>query len=534
MMNSEGGIVSDITSVSSADAILSAELHHSHDLADARVRRTEQLKDYNRRTKIICTMGPAEEKVETIVELIKAGMNVARFNFSHGDHTTHKAMLDRVRDACTKAGKHVATMLDTKGPEIRTGLLVDGQAVTLKAGQELDLVFPPKYDPQSFQADGVKTLLLDYPNAPRVLSPGKLVKIADGLIVCTVLSCHPDECRVHVRVNNSGKIGQRKNVNLAGTEVDLPAVTEKDKADLRFAVEQKFDCIAASFTRNADAVREIRQILTSHGEHGKDIKIICKIENHQGLDNFDEILAEADGIMVARGDLGVEIPIQKVCMAQKMMIRKCNLVGKPVITATQMLESMIENPRPTRAEATDVANAVFDGSDCVMLSGETAAGAYPVQAVTMMARICRTTELSIDYQSAFQTIVHFTKKPIKRAESITSAAVKASIDLDASCIIVLTESGSSARYVSKYKPQCPVVVVTPKPTTALASLLSRGLYSVVVDPSIKTHDELVKHGLTFARQYQWVKTGDQCIVVSGIQMGVSGGTNMVQIIDVPE
>ena len=365
---------------------------------------------------------------------------------------------------------------------------------------------------------------------PKVLKPGALVKIADGLIVCTVQSTDPTNCTVQCTVNNSGKIGQRKNVNLAGTEVDLPGITAKDKLDLQFAVDNEYDIIAASFTRDAQTVRDIRELL---GERGRYIKIICKIENHQGLDNFDDILRESDGIMVARGDLGVEIPIQKVCMAQKMMIRKCNLASKPVITATQMLESMIENPRPTRAEATDVSNAVFDGSDCVMLSGETAAGAYPVEAVTMMAKICRTAELAIDYSAAFNTMVYFTKKPISRAEAITSSAVKAADDLDAQCIIVLTETGSSGRYVSKYKPSCPVVVVTPSDQTYRSCLLSRSLYPLTVDSSVEyDHDQLVKAGMAYAKKNKWISKGGQVIVVSGIALGVQGSTNMLQVIDV--
>lgn len=272
------------------DKLHNTDLHYQHRDGDSNTQSTvpfsKSTNINDRRTKIVCTMGPAENNEDVIVDLINAGMNVARFNFSHGDHVTHKQMLDRVRNAAKRANKQVACLLDTKGPEIRTGLLEGGNAITLQAGQPLKLVFPPKYKPDEFQGNN-NTLLIDYGNAPHVLKQGALVKIADGLIVCTVQSTDPDDCEVSVTVNNTGKIGQRKNVNLAGTEVDLPGVTEKDKKDFAFAVENNYDIIAASFTRDAATVREIRELL---GEKGKHIKIICKIENHQGLNNFDEIL----------------------------------------------------------------------------------------------------------------------------------------------------------------------------------------------------------------------------------------------------
>jgi len=314
--------------------------------------------------------------------------------------------------------------------------------------------------------------------------------------------------------------------------VDLPAMTDRDVADLKFGVENGVDFIAASFTRQKQDVIDMRTVL---GEGGKRIKIISKIENQQGLDNFDAILDVTDGIMVARGDLGVEIPIQKVSTAQKMMIRKCNIVGKPVVTATQMLESMIVNPRPTRAEAADISNAVFDGTDCVMLSGETANGDYPIEAVEIMGKVCRSTEAALDYSATFLNIMRLTKKPLGRAEAITSSAVKSATDLQSPMIVCLTESGSSARYVAKYKPPMPVVTLTPDEQTARQCLVSRALYPVVCPRG--TEDALFKVAVELGLKgtpggEAWLEKGDPIVMVSGMMNGVSGSTNTLRILDV--
>jgi len=311
--------------------------------------------------------------------------------------------------------------------------------------------------------------------------------------------------------------------------VDLPAMTDRDKLDLAFGVKYGGGFIAASFTRSGPDVVERRRVL---GEDGANIKIISKIENQQGMDNFDEILNESDGIMVARGDLGVEIPIQKVCTAQKMMIRKCNLVGKPVITATQMLESMVTNPRPTRAEAADVANAVFDGTDCVMLSGETASGDWPIETVTIMAKICRTAEMAIDYPAISAAIASSTKRPLSRAESITSAAVKSALDLLSPLIVCLTETGSSGRFVAKYKPAVPVITVTSNEQTARQCLVSKALYPIIVPQQNSLSDEqLYAHALFIGmHDRQWVKTGDNVVLVSGRSSGQTGTTNTLKIL----
>jgi pyruvate kinase len=295
-------------------------------------------------------------------------------------------------------------------------------------------------------------------------------------------------------------------------------------------VDNNMDLIAASFTRNAECVREIKALL---GEQGKLIQIICKIENQEGLDNFDEILKECEGIMVARGDLGVEIPIQKVCMAQKMMIRKCNLAGKPVITATQMLESMVENPRPTRAEATDVANAVFDGTDCVMLSGETAKGKYPFEACSTMARICRSAEAAMDYSSAFQTMALFTQKPLSRAEVVASGAVRAATDLSVGCIVVLTETGSTSRWVAKYRPPVPINSNKPKEKISRHGKYVRGLWPLCVERESEAN--LVAKAVEFARVRGWIPAEQgkgQIVLVSGMNIGQAGGTNMMKVLDV--
>jgi len=329
-----------------------------------------------------------------------------------------------------------------------------------------------------------------------------------------------------VIVKNSAKIGEKKGVNLPGSIVDLPAMTQRDIDDLKFGVKNGVDFIAASFTRKASDVLDMRKVL---GEEGKNIKIISKIENQEGLDNFDAILAVTDGIMVARGDLGVEIPIQKVCTAQKMMIRKCNIVGKPVVTATQMLESMIINPRPTRAEAADVANAVFDGTDCVMLSGETASGDYPVEAVDIMSKICRSAEDAIDYTAFFLSMMHHTKRPLSRPEAITSSAVKAATDLDSPMIVCLTESGSSARYISKYKPSMPVLTLTPVEQTARQCMVSRALFPLVVKRD--TEENLEQQALQMGFSRGWLTEGNQVVVVSGMKPGVAGTTNSLRVVE---
>jgi len=360
--------------------------------------------------------------------------------------------------------------------------------------------------------------------------------MSDGTITMTILevfNADPDPSKhwLRCRVENNCVLGQTKGVNLPGVLVDLPAVTEKDVADIQFGIQMGVDFIAASFTRTAQNIREIRSLLESAGPRGRAIKIIAKIENQEGMDNFDEILKEADGVMVARGDLGVEIPIEEVSLAQKMMIRKCNMAGKFVITATQMLESMIKNPYPTRAEASDVANAVFDGTDCVMLSGETANGSFPVKAVSIMAAICKEAEANINYWQYFNS-VRQAAGPQSIAEAVASSAVKASLDLKASLVIVLTETGNTARLVAKYRPRAPILAVIRSEKCAQQCLTYRGLFPLLVD-SMSGTESLIHRVIKAAKELKMVKDGDLVVVVSGQREGVAGTTNDMRIITVP-
>jgi pyruvate kinase len=397
-----------------------------------------------RKTGIICTIGPKTNSVEMISALARAGMNIVRMNFSHGSYEYHASVIENTRKAQEGIMDHrpLAIALDTKGPEIRTGLMRNGEDVPIVAGHEMIFTTDPE-----FAEDGcAEHIYIDYANLPKVMEVGKKIYVDDGNLIFKVLEI--TENTLTVRALNSGTLSSRKGVNLPNTDVDLPALSEKDKADLRFGVEHGVDIIFASFIRRAEDVREIRRAL---GEEGKHIKIISKIENYQGVKNFQEILEETDGVMIARGDLGIEIPCERVFIAQKSIIAQCNVAGKPVICATQMLESMTYNPRPTRAEVSDVANAVLDGADCVMLSGETAKGAYPIQAVEMMSHVCALAESSFCYTPYFNELRALTPKPTANTETVASSAVNASIEHQASAIIVLTTSGNSARLVAKYQ-----------------------------------------------------------------------------------
>jgi len=414
-----------------------------------------------KKTKIFCTMGPACWDVETLTTLIDAGMNTARFNFSHGDHKAHGACLDRVREAAAlRPDSNLGILLDTKGPEIRTGFFQEkcNGKIHLKAGAEVELTTD-----YSYKGDESK-FACTYDSLPTSVKPGSMILIADGSLVLKVKSCKKDS--VVCNVENSQSIGERKNMNLPNVKVDLPVLQPKDIDDLQnFAVPHKVDFIAASFVQSAADIAFIRETL---GEGGKNIKIISKIENQEGLDKFDEILAATDGVMVARGDLGMEIPPEKVFKEQKMMITKCRDAGKPCIVATQMLESMISNPRPTRAECSDVANAVLDGADCVMLSGETANGSFPKAAVEIMARTCIQAELMQNEKdpSGYDGIFKLMKsaklagRNLSQVESAASSAVKTACDIGAKAIVVLSETGETARLLSKFHPTSPIMAIT--------------------------------------------------------------------------
>lgn len=458
-----------------------------------------------------------------IDKLLRAGMNVARFNFSHGSHHYHQETLDNLRTAMLNTRTLCAVMLDTKGPEIRTGFLKDGKPIQLTQGQEITISTD-----YSLKGD-TSIISMSYKKLAEDLKPESVILCSDGTITFTVLSCDKELRLVRCRCENSALLGERKNVNLPGVVVDLPTLTDKDKEDiLQWGIPNKIDMIALSFVRKGSDLTEVRKLL---GEHTKTILLMSKVENQEGVANFDEILANTDAFMVARGDLGMEIPTEKIFLAQKAMIRKCNIQGKPVVTATQMLESMIKSPRPTRAEATDVANAVLDGTDCVMLSGETAAGAYPELAVKTMAKICIEAENYLNFGEEFKRAMVTAPMPMTPLESLASAAVHTAISSRATLILVLTRGGSTAKLVSKYRPSMPILsVVVPEITTdsfdwscsdespARHGLIYRGVIPMLSSGCTKaSHDESTEEAVEFAIQdakaRQLCKPGDSVVVL---------------------
>jgi len=489
---------------------------------------------------VVCTIGPVSRAPEVLLELIENGMNIARMNFSHGSHEYHAQTMENVRIANKMyKEKHgvdpnVAIALDTKGPEIRTGLLEgdDGRKeITLKAGATIKITTNDEYK-EKCTAD---VLWLDYKNITKVVVPGKRLFIDDGLIsvVCKEIG---DDHFIGT-VENDGNLGSKKGCNLPGTDTDLPAVSEKDKSDLLLGVEQGVDMVFASFIRNADGVKQIRDVL---GEKGKNIWIIPKIENQQGIKNLTEIIACCEGLMVARGDMGIEIPTEKVFIAQKAMIAECNRAGKPVICATQMLESMVKKPRPTRAEASDVANAVIDGADCVMLSGETAKGDYPVICVKTMAKISKEAEACIWNERIFEDMMRTETVGKKGAFDNTAttaiSAVLASYKSQASAIVVLTTSGATAHMVSKYKPHCPILSVTRFDRPARQMQLYRGCIPLLYEKEragdwMKDVDDRVQFAIDFGKRSNFIATGDNVVVITGWRQG-SGSSNTVRVLNV--
>ena len=470
--------------------------------------------------------------------MIKAGMNIARMNFSHGSHEYHQQTIDNVREAAKVAGTElglsnlpVAIALDTKGPEIRTGLLEGGASaeVELVKGNKITVTTKEEYKEKC----SGNIVYVDYANITKVLSVGSRVFVDDGLISLIVTSTSDDS--LECEIENGGSLGSKKGVNLPGALVDLPAVSEKDKEDLLFGCKNQVDMIFASFIRNGAGVREIRKILNENG--GDNVMIMSKVENHEGVKKIDEIIAESEGVMVARGDMGIEIPPEKVFLAQKMMIAKCNLSGKPVICATQMLESMIKKPRPTRAEVSDVANAVLDGADCVMLSGETAKGEYPLEAVSMMHAVSLEAEAAMFTKSLFVELSHKTPVPTDVSTSVAVAVVEASLKSHASAILVLTTAGRSAHLISKYRPRCPIIAITRNGQIARQCHLYRGILPYVFEePKVedwsKDLDARINAGVQFGKKtLGFLKTGDTIIVVTGWKQG-SGSTNTMRIIQV--
>lgn len=466
-----------------------------------------------KRTKIVCTLGPASETEEVLSKMVEGGMNVARFNFSHGSHEEHKAKMNLVKEVSREKAIPVALLLDTKGPEIRIKQFATGQA-DLKEGQEFILTT------RDIQGNE-KEVAVTYGNFPEELKPGDIVLIDDGLIQIRVKKIEgPD---VIGRVENGGTLKNNKSINLPNVNINLPAITQKDREDIEFGIRENIDYIAASFVRKAEDVLEIRRVLEEN--NAQHIHIISKIENREGVNNIDEIIEVSDGIMIARGDLGVEIPPEEVPLVQKIIIKKCNEVGKPVITATQMLDSMIRNPRPTRAEVTDVANAIFDGTDAIMLSGETAAGKYPAEAVQTMGKIAVKIEDSLGYKKMLK---EFSTREVTVTNAISHATCTTAQELGATAIITATSSGYTARMVSKYRPEAPIIAFTPDERIVRKLLLVWGVYPMLIDSFTNT-DELFEYSTRKAVEEKLVENGDLVVITAGVPVGIAGTTNLLKV-----
>ena len=467
-----------------------------------------------RKTKIVCTLGPSTDNEETLRAVAEAGMNVARFNFSHGSHEEHLERLNKLRRVREETGLPIAALLDTRGPEIRIGTIAGGEAFP-ETGAQITLT--------TCECEGcAERVSVSFPELPKEVSAGDRILIDDGLIELEVQETTDTDIRCQVL--NGGRIADRKGVNVPGKSLSIPFISDADYADIMFGIEQDVDFIAASFVRTKDDVTELRKTLDWNG--GKNIHIISKIENMQGVENLEEILTVSDGIMVARGDMGVEIPMEDVPVIQKEIIKKTVEAGKVVITATQMLDSMMKNPRPTRAEATDVANAIYDGTSAIMLSGETAAGKYPVEAVETMARIALRTEQDINYIRRFQQRDETNKADATNA--ISHATCMMAADLNARAIVAVTETGRTAFMVSKFRPFCPVIGATPDEKSWRRMSLHWGVLPVFMHEHAAL-DRLILHAIAHCKEEGYLAPGDAAIVTAGVPLGTSGSTNLIKI-----
>mgnify|MGYP005980876901 CR=1 FL=1 len=481
-----------------------------------------------KRTKIVCTMGPACDSDETIREMIKAGMNVARFNFSHGSYDEHHGRIERVRRISKELGLPVGILLDTKGPEVRTGLLVDGKKVAVKTGDKIVVTAQPTSEDFHGTAEHIS---LDYLALPSEVEKGSLILIDDGLVALEVESVSGQDMTCVVK--NDGLIGERKGVNMPNVNISLPAITERDRQDILFGLTENIDYIAASFIRDGESVRGIRKLCRENG--GEHVTIFPKIECALGVENFDEILEASDGIMVARGDLGIEIKPELVPHIQKELIRKCNQACKPVITATQMLDSMIRNPRPTRAEVTDVANAVYDGTDAVMLSGETAMGKYPIDALKMMVSIVEETEAYLDYSAYRRRKV--TEENMKNiSNAVCSASVSTAHDIGADYIIAPSITGFTSMMLSKWRPAARIIGMSPSTTTVRQMMLQWGV-TPVWSRRAESTDELIENSLEELKSGNVINSGDLAVITAGIvtyarRHEAATATNIMRVVSV--
>jgi pyruvate kinase len=472
-----------------------------------------------RKTKIVCTIGPSSEAPENLKKLVQAGMNVARLNFSHGDFEEHGRRIDNIRKVSEEVGAHTAILLDTKGPEIRVGKLKE-ESIELIQDEKIVLTT------EEILGD-INRISISYQNLPNDIKIGSNLLIDDGLIGLQVTNVQGTE--IDCVILNGGTLKSRKSVNAPGVKISLPGITEKDRADIVFGISRNVDFIAASFVRKASDVLEIRTLLEEH--NATHIQIISKIENQEGVDNLNEILEVSDGLMVARGDLGVEIPAEDVPLVQKSMIAKCNIAGKPVITATQMLDSMQRNPRPTRAEASDVANAIFDGTDAIMLSGETAAGKYPVESVQTMSRIAEAAESALEYKEILKKQSRAQQTTI--TEAISQAVANSALDLEAKAILTATESGYTARMISKYRPKAQIIAVTPIDHVMRRLALVWGVLPVKGE-MVSSTDEMFEMAVDAAVKQDHLHLGDLVVITAGVPVGRSGTTNLIKVHHVGE